>query len=257
MVSAIAALRDLAGVPRHEQLEALVLIAQARLSADPPGRFRDALGLEPGHRLCFELGENARDECEVDGAGPLQRSARELRFQVRHQQPQGRKHARTGRHQYGPHAEKARQRPTVQRARAAERQERELARIMAAFDRDEPDRADHVVVDDRKDAARGRIDAHAERLGDAPAHGAMRRLLIEGEAAAEQEGRQVPEHEMRVGDGRLVAAARVAGGSRIGAGALQDRRVSAPIAETRAIEPPPAPMVTRSTIGSPTGQPAT
>jgi hypothetical protein len=43
----------------------------------------------------------------------------------------------------------------VQRPGAAEGQQREVARIMAALDRHDADRADHVVVGDREDAARG------------------------------------------------------------------------------------------------------
>ena len=61
--------------------------------------------------------------------------------------------------------------------------------------------------------------------------------------AAEEERRvEVAEHQVGVGDGRLGAAAAVAGGPGIGARAAPGRRSSSPSASTRAIEPPPAPI---------------
>ena len=121
----------------------------------------------------------------------------------------------------------------MQGARAAEGQEREVARIVTTLDRDEADRADHVIVDDRKDAARGRIDAHPERLGDTGSHRAASLLLVEREAAAEQERRKVPENEMGVGDGRLVAAAPIAGGPGRRPGALRADREHAACRDAR------------------------
>ena len=59
------------------------------------------------------------------------------------------------------------------------------------------------------------------------------------------------EHQMGIRDCRLGAAAAVTDGPGIGAGALRTD-VSAPVSDTRAIDPPPAPIVTMSTIGSPT-----
>ena len=141
----------------------------------------------------------------------------------------------------------------MQRSGAAERHQREVARVVAALDRHHADRAHHVVVDDGENAARCRHRLDTERLGDPGDDGATRRLDIELEAAAEQLGRQMAEHEMRIGDGRLDAAAAVAAGAGIGAGALRtDDQRAGPA--TRAIEPPPAPMVTMSTIGSDSGQ---
>ena len=80
------------------------------------------------------------------------------------------------------HAEQTRERAAVQRPRAAERQEREVARVVAALDRHDAHRADHVVVDDRQDAARGGLHAHAQRLGDALRIAARAALDVEREA---------------------------------------------------------------------------
>ena len=82
------------------------------------------------------------------------------------------------------------------------------------------------------------------------------RVAVQLDAAAERRlGREVAEHEVRVGDGRLGAAPPVARGTRIGA-----RRAradpSAPPPSRQAIEPPPAPTVWTASIGSASGRPA-
>ena len=82
----------------------------------------------------------------------------------------------------------------MQRPRAAEGDEREVARIVAALDRDDAQRAQHLGVHDRDD--RRRVDL-AERT--------LRRLAIELEAARQLLG-QPAEQEVRVRDGRARAA---------------------------------------------------
>ena len=54
----------------------------------------------------------------------------------------------------------------MQRAGAAERDEREVARIEAALDRHQADRVGHVRFGDRDDAERRVLEGHAERLRD-------------------------------------------------------------------------------------------
>ena len=58
-----------------------------------------------------------------------------------------------------------RERRAVQRARAAEDDERELARVVAAPDRDQPNGVGHVCVRDLDDRARRLLEVEAERLG--------------------------------------------------------------------------------------------
>ena len=60
----------------------------------------------------------------------------------------GAKHARAGRHDHRPASEQRSQRVGVQRAGAAESHQREAARIVALLDRDQAQRAEHVLVDD-------------------------------------------------------------------------------------------------------------
>jgi len=51
----------------------------------------------------------------------------------------------------------------VQRAGAAEGHQREVAGVEALLDRDQPERAEHVLVDDVDDAGGGRL--HAGQVG--------------------------------------------------------------------------------------------
>ena len=96
----------------------------------------------------------------------------------------------------------------MQRAGAAEGDERELARVVAALDRDEPQRAQHLRVDDLDRL--GRVD---------PVERALGRLAVELEPAGQARGKPA-EQEVRVGHRRPRPAPPVAGGPGIGAGAL-------------------------------------
>ena len=69
-------------------------------------------------------------------------------------------------------------------------------------------------------------------------------------------GGDAPGDEVGVGDGRLGAAAAVAGRARARRPALRGPTTSAPPASTRAIDPPPAPIVCTSSDGEPHREPA-
>ena len=87
----------------------------------------------------------------------------------------------------------------MQRTCAAERHEREVGRIVPALHRDDTQRAQHLRIDDVDDGRR--IDSRERTLGSA---------AIELDAAR-QPVRQAAEQEIRVGHGRLRAAASVTG----------------------------------------------
>ena len=89
----------------------------------------------------------------------------------------------------------------MHRPRPAEGDEREVARVVAALDGDEPQRARHVLVDDVEDALGRAVQVEAERVADL-LHGRLRRLDVELHLAAEELRRQVPDDDVRVGDGR-------------------------------------------------------
>ncbi len=95
----------------------------------------------------------------------------------------------------------------------------------------------------------------AEALGEL-ADDPPGRVGVERHLAAEEAlGVEAAEHDVRVGDRRLVAAAAVAGRAGHGAGAAGPTR-KAPASSIQAIEPPPAPIVWMSNIGTSTGWPA-
>jgi hypothetical protein len=96
----------------------------------------------------------------------------------------------------------------VQWARAAERDQRELARIVPALDRDDAQRPQHLRVHDLDDL--GRIKAFERALGGSP---------IERYVARQLRG-QPPEQQVRIGDGRPSAAPPIAGGPRLRGRAL-------------------------------------
>ena len=125
------------------------------------------LGVEPGTRLPIKSSPNTRAISAASKAPAFCRQVRvnsALRFET--SSPSADSTPGAGGTTIGRHAEQARQRAAVQRPGAAEGQQREVARVVAALDRDHADGAHHVVVDDGEDAARGRLDAHAQRLGD-------------------------------------------------------------------------------------------
>src|SRR6266849_5180871 len=129
----------------------------------------------------------------------------------------------------------------MHRARAAERHQRELARVEAALHRDDADRPLHVGVDHANNAAR-----RGERVGPhrapQPFDHMHRALGVELHPAAEKIlGDEPARNQISVGDGWEIATA-VARGTGVGAGALRPT-LSEPPASTDAIEPPPAPTV--------------
>ena len=163
---------------------------------------------------------------------------------VARDEPERREHARRRGHEHRADPELLGERARVQRPGAAERDEREVARIVAALDRDDAQRAQHLRVDDLDDG-RGveRRRARARRP-----RGRARRPPA-------SRVRQAAEQEVRVGHGRLRPAAAVAGRARVGARALAARRAARRPRRRQTIEPPPAPTVWMSTVGSRIGRP--
>ena len=140
--------------------------------------------------------------------------------QVAHQHPPRAEHVRRARDHHVAHPQLAGERDRVHPAAAAERHEREVARVVAAVDRDELQRVDHVVVGDPHDPARRVRGRAAEPLGH-PAEGAVHRVHVRVRAAAEERRVDPPEREVRVGRRRVLPALAVGGGPRRGARGLR------------------------------------
>ena len=125
----------------------------------------------------------------------------------------------------------ARQPRGVQRAGAAERHQRIVARIVAALHRDHPDRPRHVGGDHRDDALRRRHQAEAERRGE-PRDRCQREIPPDRHAPAQQMRRiERLQHDVGVGHRRFVVAAAVA-----------DRPGSAPALRGPTFSSPPLSM---------------
>ena len=93
----------------------------------------------------------------------------------------------------------------MQRAGAAEGDEREIARIVAAPDGDQPDGVGHVGVGDLDDRRWRLREAQPERLGDAwRGSPARRRRLSSFIMPPASAGAEPPEDDVGVGVGRLV-----------------------------------------------------
>ena len=128
------------------------------------------------------------------------------------------------------------------------RDQSEIARVETFLHGQQPQRAEHVLVDDVENALGRLIEIEAERPRDL-LNRLFGRFDVERHFAAEQAGRQAPEHHIGVGHGRLVAAFHVASGPGT-APALSGPTRSAPVIGTCAIEPPPAPTLCTSTDGT-------
>ena len=97
----------------------------------------------------------------------------------------GAEHAGRGRDDHRPAVHQLAHRIGVQRPGAAKAHQREFARVIALLDRDQPQRAEHILVDNIDDPG-GRVhQLDAKRIGDR-LHRFLRALAVELEAAAEQ-----------------------------------------------------------------------
>ena len=147
-------------------------------------------------------------------------------------------------------AELARQRGRMQRPGAAESEQGEVARIVAARQA-RPCGSRRPSCRWRRGRSRpprrSRRGRAARRRGRAaPPHRVHRDRVLDGEQPL---GVEPAEHQVGVGDRRPRAAAAVADRPGV-APALSGPTRSMPAASTEAIEPPPAPIVCTSTIGT-------
>ena len=141
---------------------------------------------------------------------------------VGHQHAVGAERAGIARDQNPADAELGRDPAGDRRSHAAERHQRELARVVAALDRDRAHRHHHVGGEHGENAPRRLDRRNAERLGDARANGILRLGARNRHRAIEQHRRiQMSERHQRIGQCRLIAAALVTGRPRKRAGALR------------------------------------
>ena len=185
---------------------------------------------------------------EVGQAGVDPAEAHVVELGAGEEEPGRREEAGQRRHDGGADAEVGGQGGGVDGPGAAVRDEHELARVAAALGGDSAERAHHRRVREPVDAARRLGELEPERLGDA-AHGLRGPLRRHGEIArCERAGRDVPEHDVRVGDRGLLAAEAVAGGAGHGS-----RAPRADLERSGGIEPREA-APTRADLGDVDGR---
>ena len=110
----------------------------------------------------------------------------------------------------------------MERPRAAEGQQHEVAQIMAAHGGDGLDGLLHLHIDDAHDALGRILDAEAQRFGDGVFKRIARGLRVQRHLAAQKiAGAQIAQHQIAIGDGGLGPPAHVAGGAGHGARALR------------------------------------
>ena len=163
--------------------------------------------------------------------------------------------ARREGHDHARHAEASGQPRPVNRTGAAERDAGERSRILAPSDRHHADGPFHVERHELMDAPRGIDHAHAERLR--PRAPRWPRWPRPRSSAARSAQEEVRRRDSRGRGWRRSPWARfpqaVAGGPGIGARAFRAHAQDAALDAGPA--PPPAPISTRSTLGTCTGRP--
>ncbi len=196
---------------RHRQLKGLPTVADVQRRQQPGARW----GLVS--RLLQQGGEKQGQGRLIQAICQLQDAPPIVARLVGERHAEGRQDARITRDQYGADAETVRQFTGVHRPGAAERNERDVAWIVALLHGDVGQGAGHAGVDDANDAGRGRL--HAQPRESAQAfQGCCCMLAVQRHFAAEQPGRsQATQQQVGIGDGRFTAAA-VAGRARFSPG---------------------------------------
>ena len=177
----------------------------------------------------------------------------------RHQEADRRADAGAGRHDDVGDAELLAQARGMDRARAAEGDQRDSGQVLAVLDRVHARGIAAMFSSTTSLMPRRRIRRRAAasvRAGSSTARCDRSRGRSVIAPPAKYAGIDAAEHEVGIGDGRLGAAAAVAGRAGLRAGAAADRRCIWPHAVVdRAMEPPPAPISIISMTGMQIGRP--
>ena len=203
---------------RHFQLVALADIAQVAAALEGDVRKVDAVGGEALGQFLRHGGEVGVDAGEVGGARYLERGADGVVAQVADQEAHGRGDAGVRRHDHLGDAQHVGDLGAVQRARAAERHQRIVARVDALLDGSDRMALAMlalITVITPSAASRSVKPELARQLAD---HAARRHLVERHAAAQEVAAVEAAQHDVGVGHGGAVAATAVGGRSRHGAG---------------------------------------
>src|SRR5918998_1270243 len=170
--------RELVELEAAGDLDVLQVVAAVREEVEPLLVLLHALPVEP--YVC--LGDQTLHRVFQFRSGRLlggpQVRLRELVLDVRREEAERAHHAGGRRNDDGSGPNEPPERAGVHRARAAEGDEPELARIVAPLDADDPQGGVHVLVDDLEYRLRGLLGAHIQGLRDR-LDGPPGRLLVE------------------------------------------------------------------------------
>ena len=198
---------EIAHVGREAKLYRRLIVALA-------GERRAAIGRQALH--------GALDGERVDGRKRRQNRTHKFMHRFGGEHAGGGKDARNRTYQHTPYAQEPRHVDGMQRAAAAERHQRKIARILAALDRHGANGARHIDVRHLTDAVRRVFDAQPQRPGDMLLHRARRQRRIDRKrSAGERMAVEKAEHHIGVRHRRPIGAAAIAGGPRIATGALR------------------------------------
>ena len=201
----------------HQLAEVLAHIAHADVAGD------QRLALQPVapelvHRLARERPELVVEHGEIHRVGAVVDGARAVDAEVGEQRAERRAEPGMRRHDHLLHLQRRRHVHGVQRACAAEGDQRVVAVVDTALDGHQPDGVGHVLGRGGEDRARGLHRRQPERLAER-GHGLVRLGGIQRHLAAEEVvGVEAPQHHVGVGHGGLGSALAVAGGAGVGAG---------------------------------------
>ena len=207
-------------VRRHAELEALAGVAGVHRAADRHLFAIEALVAECAGRRGPKLGEGAVQRLGVV-ARALQDRTGHLAGHGGHQHPEGGEEAGRRGHQRALDADPPRQLRHVKSARAAERDQAELAGVVAPLHRDHPQRALHGAVGHGQHSFGCLLQARAHPVGHAPQHGLDRFPVQRCGPPQEPPDGQPPEPHVGVRDGKGASAPPVARRPRLGPGALR------------------------------------
>ena len=195
-------------VQRHVDLEDLLAVAHLHraLHAHRPVERR----AQTRESLLLHFGEQPFDADAVQPLRVADMSPGNFEAQIRRQHAPGRQHRCDARHDDPSQIELTRDIRHMQPGGAAERQQRETARIDAAPHRDQTNALRHVGVDDAMHAF-GRGDAiHLQRVRK-PIHRLLRSATVERAGAAEEVVRiEIAEHEVGIRHCRFATTLAVA-----------------------------------------------
>ena len=213
---------DRPGRDVEANLVALARVAAVGEAAHEAPVVRHAVAVELRDRLGRQLVEARGQPLAVERLQRVPLGRDVLVLEIGREQPGRRGDPGMRRDEHARDLELERDVAGEERPGAAGRDERELARVVAAPHAVQLDRLRHPELLDLQRAERGVLDRDVELLGDLR-HRAARELGVELHVAAEQAAvRPEPaEQELRVGRRRLLAAAAVAGRARVGARRLR------------------------------------